>query len=73
MNSRCMRVIAAVAVLILFTFSGFAQDVQKKRWSAPTLDGTFWSVQDLGRRNVEAVGDQTGHLAMIWSPAIPAS
>ena len=40
MNSRCVRLGAAVAVLLLFSFSGFAQQSTKKRWTAATLDGT---------------------------------
>jgi len=37
MNSRCIRVTAAIAALLLFSLSGLAQ--QKERYKAATLDG----------------------------------
>jgi len=38
MKSRCARVILALAVLLLISFSGFSQE--KKKWKAASLDGT---------------------------------
>jgi outer membrane protein OmpA-like peptidoglycan-associated protein len=40
MNSRCVRFITAIVVVLLFTFSGFAQNETKKKWYAASLDGT---------------------------------
>jgi outer membrane protein OmpA-like peptidoglycan-associated protein len=40
MNSRCVRVIAAMVVLLLFSLSGFAQQEPKKKYKAATFDGT---------------------------------
>lgn len=40
MNSRCVRFIAAIVVVLLFSFSGFAQQETKKKWKAASLDGT---------------------------------
>jgi outer membrane protein OmpA-like peptidoglycan-associated protein len=39
MNSRYLRLVAAILSLLLFAFSGFAQQT-KKRWHAASLDGT---------------------------------
>jgi outer membrane protein OmpA-like peptidoglycan-associated protein len=40
MNSRCIRFIAAIVAVLLFSFSGFAQNDVKKKWKAASLDGT---------------------------------
>ena len=40
MNSRCVRIFAAIIVVLLFSFSGFAQQETKKKWKAASLDGT---------------------------------
>ena len=40
MNSRCVRITTAIVVVLLFAFSGFAQQETKKKWKAASLDGT---------------------------------
>jgi outer membrane protein OmpA-like peptidoglycan-associated protein len=40
MNSRCVRFFTAIVVVLLFAFSGFAQNETKKKWKAGSLDGT---------------------------------
>jgi outer membrane protein OmpA-like peptidoglycan-associated protein len=40
MNSRCVRITAAIAAVFLFSFCGFAQQTTKKKWKAASLDGT---------------------------------
>jgi outer membrane protein OmpA-like peptidoglycan-associated protein len=40
MNSRHVRIVGATLVLLLFSFSGFAQQETKKKWKAASLDGT---------------------------------
>ena len=40
MKSRCVSVVAVLAALLLFSFSGFAQQETKKKWTAASLDGT---------------------------------
>ena len=40
MKSRCVCLVAAAAALLLFSFSGFAQQETQKRWTAASLDGT---------------------------------
>jgi outer membrane protein OmpA-like peptidoglycan-associated protein len=40
MNSRGMRMTAAIAAVLLFSFCGFAQQTTKKKWKAASLDGT---------------------------------
>ncbi len=54
MNSRCVRVVAAIVVLLLFTFSGFAQQTKKDKYKAASLDGTTglfktWDAETLRR------------------------
>jgi outer membrane protein OmpA-like peptidoglycan-associated protein len=54
MNSRCVRVVAAIVVLLLFTFSGFAQQGAKDKYKAASLDGTTglfktWDAETLRR------------------------
>jgi outer membrane protein OmpA-like peptidoglycan-associated protein len=40
MNSRCVRLVAAIVVMLLFSFFSFGQQETKKRWNAASLDGT---------------------------------
>lgn len=40
MNSRCVRIVAAVVVLLLFSYSGFAQEATMDKYKAASLDGT---------------------------------
>ena len=40
MNSRCVRITTAIVVVLLFAFSGFAQQESKMKWKAASLDGT---------------------------------
>jgi len=40
MKSRCVRFFSAIVVVLLFSFSGFAQQETKKPWKAASLDGT---------------------------------
>jgi outer membrane protein OmpA-like peptidoglycan-associated protein len=40
MNSRCVRILTAIVVVLLFSFSSFAQQETKKKWKAASLDGT---------------------------------
>ena len=40
MNSRWIRLIVAIAVVLLFCNAGFAQQTTEKRWYAASLDGT---------------------------------
>ncbi|MBN1568394.1 MAG: PKD domain-containing protein [Acidobacteria bacterium] len=40
MNSRCVRILAAIIVVLLFAFSALAQQENKKQWKAASFDGT---------------------------------
>jgi hypothetical protein len=40
MNSRCLRLVAAIVGMLLFSFFSFGQQETKKRWNAASLDGT---------------------------------
>jgi len=65
MNSRYLRLVAAILSLLLFSFSGFAQQQTKKRWHAASFDGTSglfktWDAETLrqGEFNFSAGWDQ---------------
>lgn len=40
MNSRCVRILAAIVVVLLLSFSGYAQQETKKKLKSASLDGT---------------------------------
>jgi outer membrane protein OmpA-like peptidoglycan-associated protein len=52
MNSRCVRITTAIVIVLLFAFSGFAQQENKIRWKSASLDGTTglfktWDAENL--------------------------
>ena len=52
MNSRCVRIAMAIMVVLLFAFTGFAQQESKMRYKAASLDGTTglfkaWDAENL--------------------------
>ena len=52
MNSRCVRITTALVVVLLFAFSGFAQQESNMEWKAASLDGTSglfktWDAENL--------------------------
>jgi outer membrane protein OmpA-like peptidoglycan-associated protein len=52
MNSRCLRITAAMVVVLLFAFTGFAQQESNLKWKAASLDGTSglfktWDAENL--------------------------
>jgi outer membrane protein OmpA-like peptidoglycan-associated protein len=40
MNSRRVRITAAMAAVLVFSFCGFAQQTSQKKWKSASLDGT---------------------------------
>jgi outer membrane protein OmpA-like peptidoglycan-associated protein len=57
MDSRCLRISTAIVVVLLFAFSGFAQEENKLRWKAASFDGTSglfktWDAENLRQGEV---------------------
>ena len=57
MNSRCVRITTALVVVLLFAYSGFAQQENNLRWKAASLDGTSglfktWDAENLRQGEV---------------------
>jgi outer membrane protein OmpA-like peptidoglycan-associated protein len=57
MNSRCVRITTALVVVLLFAFSGFAQQESNLKWKAASLDGTSglfktWDAENLRRGEI---------------------
>jgi outer membrane protein OmpA-like peptidoglycan-associated protein len=57
MNSRCVRITTALVVVLLFAYSGFAQQESNLNWKAASLDGTSglfktWDAENLRQGEV---------------------